>query len=317
MDPGRLSGASPENARHLQACERESLEGAGWAVRNGAEAPDEGHVAAHVEAFDRDDADGTEAQLLADGPLGDKAGAEAGFDRGDDGNDGVEVHGNAEILQAKAGMTQGQLDDAAGAGTSLAHEQGNLSERADGNRGLRRPRITTPHDQHDAVLEKALAKNLATGNGSFDESQIDPSFGESNDHLVCVAARHMERNPRMLFEKGTQHAGKDVLGDGHGSADAQGAGGFSAQEFEGGARLVGKRGALARIGQQQSARCGEADAALAAIEQRGFQLLFQRPNLLAHGRLAQVQLLRGATETGFVGDGTKDLEPEILHSAIL
>ena len=162
-----------------------------------------------------------------------------------------------------------------------------------------------------------MAENLATGDGSFDESQVDFSFGEGSDDLVGVAAGDMERDLRMLFEKRAEHARKDVLGDGHGSADMQSAGGFSAQESEGGSRLVGKPGSFARVRQQERACSGQADAAFAAIEQRGFQLFFESPNLLADGGLAQVQSLGGATETGFLGNGAKHLQPEILHSVIL
>jgi hypothetical protein len=51
------------------AGEDEALEGAGGAFGDGAEGADEVHVAAELEAFDGDDADGTELELLLDGPF--------------------------------------------------------------------------------------------------------------------------------------------------------------------------------------------------------------------------------------------------------
>ena len=93
--------------------EDEALEGAGRAAGDRAEGADEVHIAVNLEAFNGDDAKGAEFQLFLDGPLGDETGAEAGFNGGDDGNDGVEVHGNAEIADAQADAAQSEFDDAA------------------------------------------------------------------------------------------------------------------------------------------------------------------------------------------------------------
>lgn len=106
--------------------EGEAFEGSGWPGGSGADGADEGEIAAHVEVVDGDDADGAEAEFFADGPLGDEGGAEVFFDGGDDGDDGVELHGDAEVFPANAGAAEGQLDDAAGAGTAFAHDERDL-----------------------------------------------------------------------------------------------------------------------------------------------------------------------------------------------
>jgi len=82
--------------------EEEALEGSGGAFGDGAEGADEVHVAANLQAFDGDYAHGRKAEFFLDGPFGDEAGAEASFDGGDDGDDRVEVHGDAELAEAKA-----------------------------------------------------------------------------------------------------------------------------------------------------------------------------------------------------------------------
>src|SRR5690242_11025678 len=144
-------------------CEQKALEGSGWASGRGADGADERKVAADVETLDWNDADGAEAHFLADGPLGDEAGAEAFFDGGNDGNDGVEFHGNAQVAPAQAGTAQGEFDDAPGAGAALAHDQRHFGERAHGDDALRRPGIAAADDEHHAVFEDALAEDLATG----------------------------------------------------------------------------------------------------------------------------------------------------------
>ncbi len=159
--------------------EDEAFEGSGGAGGKRAEGADEVHIAADVEAFDGDDADGAEAQFFADSPLGDETGAQSGFDGGDDGDDGVEVHDDAEIAEAEAGVAKGKLDDAARAGAAFAHEERDFGEGAHGDRRLQfrqtgfcrprfrwlrsfgprlfrpwflGPRVTAADDENEAVL---------------------------------------------------------------------------------------------------------------------------------------------------------------------
>ena len=103
------------------------------------------------------------------------------------------------------------------------------------------------------------------------------------------------------------------MGDGHGGADAERAGGFAAEAVEGIEGFVSKACAFAGVAEEDRAGAGEADAAFAAIEERGGEFLFEGMNLLAHRGLAEVETFGRATEAGFFGDGTKDAEPEIFH----
>jgi hypothetical protein len=312
--------------------EDEALEGSGGALGDGAEGADEMHVAAHLEAFDGDDADGAEAQLFLDRPFGDEACAESGFDGGDDGDDGVEVHGDAEIAEAEAGAAEGEFDDTPRTGAALAHEERDFGEGADGDggargpqfrrRGLRAPRflrpgITAADDENEAVFKEALTEDFAAGNGTFDEAEVDFLRSKRFDDVLGVGAGDGGFDARMLLEEGAEHARQNVLRDGHGRADAECAGGFAAQVVEGGTSLVGQASTFARVAKEDGAGAGEADAAFAAVEESGAEFFFEGVNLLADRGLAEMQAFGGATEAGFFGDGAKDLQPEILHGSTL
>ena len=293
--------------------EHETLEGSGRAGRGGAEASDQMHVATNVEAFDGDDANRAELPFFLNCPFGDEAGSESGLDRGNDGDDGVEIHRNAQVAEPQTGAAQSQLDDAAGAGAAFAHQQRNLGESANRNGGFGGPGITAADDEHETILKETLAEDLARGDRAFDESEIDFVVREGRDNLFGIAAGDGGRDARMLFEEGAEHAGQDVLRDRHGSADAEGAGGFTAQRVEGGASFSSEARTPARVAEEDSACIGEMDAAFAAVEERGAQFFFEGANLLADGGLAQVKAFSGAAETGFLSHGAKDLQPKILH----
>jgi hypothetical protein len=309
-------------ARNTGDCafgEDEAFEGAGGPFGDGAKGADEVHVATELEAFDGDDADRPQLEFLLDGPLGDEAGAEAGFDGGDDGDYGVEVHGDAEVAKAQPSAAQGELDDVARAGAALSHDEGNFSEGADGDGDfggarLMGPGIAAPDDEDHAILKEALAEDFAAGDGAFDEAEVNLALRESFDDVFGVGAGDGGLDARMLIEKRAEHAGKDVLCNGHGGADAEGAGGFAAEAIEGGAGFIGEASAFAGIAEEDGAGVGEANAAFAAVEQGGGQLFFEGANLLAHRRLAEVETLGRAAKAGFFGDGAKDAKPEILHS---
>jgi hypothetical protein len=121
----------------------------------------------------------------------------------------------------------------------------------------------------------------------------------------------------MLFAEGAEHARKNVLRHGHGGADAQRSGRLSAHAIEGSLCFLGEASAFAGVAQEHPSCFGETDAAFAAVEEGGAEFFFEGVDLLADGRLAEVEALGGAAETRLFGNGTKHPEAEILHAGIL
>lgn len=117
----------------------------------------------------------------------------------------------------------------------------------------------------------------------------------------------------MLLEESAEHAGQDVLGDGHGGTDTEGAGGFAVGAIEGCPRFFRQACAFAGVPKKDDTGIGKANATLATVEEGDAQLLFEGVNLLADRGLAEMEALGCTAEAEFFGDGAKDLKPEILH----
>jgi len=71
--------------------------------------------------------------------------------------------------------------------------------------------------------------------------------------------------------------------------------------MEGGRRPLGVAENLMGLGEEEAPRLGESHPALRSLEKADLQLLFEAPDLLAEGRLRNVQPVRGAAEVQLVG----------------
>jgi hypothetical protein len=72
----------------------------------------------------------------------------------------------------------------------------------------------------------------------------------------------------------------------------------------------------AGLGQQSMTAFGEPDRARRPVEQLDAELTLQAAHLLAHGRLDNVQALRGAPEVELLGHGDEVVELPEFHGAL-
>jgi hypothetical protein len=145
------------------------------------------------------------------------------------------------------------------------------------------------------------------------EGDVDQVVAQLLGMQARVADGQLERDLRIARAEGFDDLARQAAGERAGEAQAQAA----ARARPGllgplrGARRAGQD--VARVIQEANARGGERHAAAVALEQPHAELVLQRPHLLRHARLRQVQLLGGAAEVQLLGDGDEGSELPELH----
>lgn len=296
--------------------EKEAVEGTGVALGGGAGSRGDGELAGELETFDARDGEGAEGELVANSPLRDEGDAEAGFDGAEEAFGGVELHDGAEIFLCEAGGGEGLLDDAAGAGTELTHEDGGVAEVGGGDL-LVGPLVARGNDEDHAVLHEGFDVEIFTQTGTFDEGELDAVVGDGFEHGIGVAADGGDGDAGVLAEEGGDEVWQEVLADGLGCTEGEGAGvgaGGAGDGFEG---LIGEGFKLVSEGQEGGSSGGEGDAAAGAVEEGKAVLVFQGFDLLGDGGLGEEELFGGAGEVEVSGDGAEDLEAEVFHGGLV
>jgi hypothetical protein len=116
-----------------------------------------------------------------------------------------------------------------------------------------------------------------------------------------------------LVRKAPISRGQDVLAGNAGAAHDQLAADPPLELIDRLLRLAGQRQQAPSVAEQQLTGRGGGRPPTQTVEQLHTQLVFQRANVLGHGRLGEKQGFGRTGETAELGDSNEDLEPAKIH----
>ena len=168
-------------------------------------------------------------------------------------------------------------------------------------------------NQDEFIAHKRFGVNSALARWAFDESNGNLGVEQQIHNLLGVAAVHRQLNARMVFEKSSDEAGQDVLGDGCRNAQREFARELSV--FGANFPLSGGResGDFVRVAEKDSALGRESDSIRRAIEETRTQVVLQCFDLERHGRLGEGKMLGGLAKAEMFGDRAENRQAEILQ----
>ena len=180
-----------------------------------------------------------------------------------------------------------------------------------GERGKRHPAGRRQKHQFVGSEERVVQPLPATE--ALDHSQVDRLPGQRLLDLPAVAREHGDPHPGVTGRKVGQNRRQQVLGDGRAGTQPQLALGMARAE----AHLVLQPAvvlgqALGRR-QHRAPGIGQGEPAAAAHEQRRAVACLQLADVLADGRLRNVELLGGPRETQRPGRRNEYFQSEIVH----
>lgn len=167
--------------------------------------------------------------------------------------------------------------------------------------------------QHQFVGDEFHVVQPLVMAGAFDQPEVDIVACEGLFDLLAVARD--QGNPHVGEADGEprQHAREEVLGDGAAGSEPQAAALTVGLEAHFVLQLAVFVGDALGIGEQGASRVGEDEAAAVPLEELGLVAGFQLADVLAHGRLRDVELLGASREAERLGRSDENPEPEIVH----
>ena len=170
------------------------------------------------------------------------------------------------------------------------------------------------HCHHEGVRLHRLARKAGRGDRAVHEAQVQPSV---QHRVQLLAGRHAPQRHPDLREPAHEPADghRDHTADRH-ESDLEPADLAFRRAARQRHRVVRLGQRLAGLLEETLPRLGQLDDPGSPAQQRNADLLLERGDLLAQGRLADVEALRGAPEVQLLGERDEVAEMPELHARI-
>lgn len=200
---------------------------------------------------------------------------------------------DVQALRRQAGAAQVVLDHHAHAGAVLLQDVGLGGDLLQGHPLAARPGVLRAADEDDLVAGEGLGDEVGTGRHRAHGAELELARQHALDHRVGVVDVQGDAHAGVLTLERREEAGQDVLaGTGRG-AHHDLAGQQLAEVDDLRAQAVVQVHDLARVPVEHLSRVGRRHRPPRAVEEHGPELALEAPDLLAGGRLGDVELVGG------------------------